>query len=94
MKIKTQHTPTPWKFEVMNNILGIPLLYHINRGDIEVRSGLADAEFIVRAVNSHEALLETLKSIIESNSYWWQEVGWDDEDFKRATKLIAQAEGK
>ncbi len=66
MKTKPQHTPTPWTRAITSaknmdclivnergkNIAGV--FAHPDTGD-------ADSEFIVRAVNSHEALLEACK---------------------------------
>ena len=65
-KTESQHTPTPWEYEDMG------LQYA--KGEIVITSGLMviaelprmegninNAAFIVRAVNSHEALLKLAK---------------------------------
>lgn len=74
---KVQHTPTPWGFEKINYdayssaIRTIdPLSKELNGGSFTVAhlagaNGVAEAnaEFIVRAVNSHEVLLSALRSV-------------------------------
>ncbi len=61
MKTKTQHTPTPWKlFPGVGEDLDGVMSEKVNAGGnfyIAQCNVKGDAEFIVRAVNSHEALL-------------------------------------
>jgi len=57
---KQEHTKTPW--EVMKQINGE---YVINGGEEYISTpSLANAEFIVQTINSHEELLEAVKLAI------------------------------
>lgn len=71
---KTKHTPTPWYIEEHDDYM---MIYH-GRSEADLaqvfaagtKSGTieearATADFIVRAVNSHEKLLHSLKMIQE-----------------------------
>ena len=63
----TQHTPTPWHYangtitgdrpnSLYNRIMTIPIPFdNVDR---------ANLEFLIRAVNSHEALLEAAKAAL------------------------------
>ncbi len=56
------HTPTPWYIErgysVFGKTLKIPFFRHIaSTGGIDNPAAVADAAFIVRAVNAHEELI-------------------------------------
>jgi len=107
----TEHTPTPW---IVTHQTGSDFSFDIvspqePRGiivgstgscmDVNSRSG-ADAAFIVRAVNSHEALLEAAKRIIDSINEEQRNnglVGYTEGfviAFDDLQKAIAQAEGK
>ena len=60
-----KHTPIPWKLEKHNSGLGVRI-YHETRlfgQDMQFigSQGEANASFIVKAVNSHEALVEACK---------------------------------
>lgn len=55
-----KHTPTPWNFKSHNRVL-MSNTAHI--AEVDMLSN-ADAEFIVRAVNSHEILVKALQEII------------------------------
>ena len=71
------YTPTPWKvFEGKENEgkstskaivdqTGIVLANIWNRGTKPAQQAKANAEFIVRAVNSHEELLEACKDALK-----------------------------
>jgi len=72
-----EHTPTPWA--IKENNLGCKEIVHLRKGETEYDSfftaigythGLAceaqdkaNAEFIVRACNSHETLIEACKNL-------------------------------
>ena len=73
------HTPTPWKIDRILTHNAAPIItaetcwrdqprivakamYHSGSEDPEVH---ANAEFIVRACNSHDALLEALKILLD-----------------------------
>lgn len=107
MKTKPQHTPTPWK--VMHNEIGLE--WNIEAGNELIavlvpknQRNLDNAAFIVRAVNSHEALLSALKNI-RSNIEALPEIikrgavlvgDWETVESMKifADEAIAQAEGK
>lgn len=68
-KKRSEHTITPWTTEtdkagchcIVRNIFGVgPEVPY----EIASHLNAADAEFIVRAVNSHEALLEAAKQVL------------------------------
>jgi hypothetical protein len=86
------HTPTPWEIYWTDNgrIDGIGPKggNPIDNNIIETDSGFynpseADAEFIVRAVNSHEELLNLLKEIAKFAPFSFEQ---------RTSKAIAKAE--
>lgn len=72
----SDHTPTPWTLNSGYNKIGAPV-FEIK--DVEgftllaVRGGVIptsrDAEFIIRAVNSHEALLEAAKDLLNKLTF-------------------------
>lgn len=93
--MNAKHTPTPWKSGYMEMIL--------DQNDKRVASvfNLADAAFIVRAVNSHEAMLEALKETSKlfaelrrtmDDGHWFA----DDLDTigRLSRNAIARAEGR
>jgi hypothetical protein len=76
VKTKTQHTPTPWKLvDCGENNAGHPRIEiqgdNVKIADLWGKFGSrewnqemnANGELIVRAVNSHEALLEAAKNM-------------------------------
>ena len=93
-----KHTPTPWKvFYAKNNgqkILGVG--QETGEGITNSQGWLwgedheakANAEFIVRACNSHDALVESLKSMPKLCSYH-DEYG-DNFDFENYQKDICE----
>lgn len=85
------HTPTPWK-NCENAIYGAdrtPIcdtmrVLNVDNNDSPYE---ANAEFIVRAVNSHEELVEALKIVLANASM--------PTDIRENTKqVLAKAEGK
>lgn len=93
-----KHTPTPWKAASPQVFMGVTCVWiHGANGPVLKIEGslkesvLADAAFIVRAVNAHEALLAALKDLlhqIETNGERREFVVGD------AVQAIAKAEGK
>lgn len=69
-----QHTPTPWRFQRKNFIVGdehddmATIVAEVDFGDTkkEAQIGEANARFIVRAVNSHEALVTACRNGLQS----------------------------
>jgi len=91
-----RHTPTPWSLNSGYNKAGAPF-FEIKDKDgfnlLAIRGGVIpisqDADFIVRAVNSHEAMLKALKEaqkVIAAQNNGNMLVSIED--------AIAQAEGK
>lgn len=65
------HTPTPWHLAGDSLIVeehGISIAQMLNRGT-ETPSPRANAEFIVRACNSHDALLDACQEAIHCLIY-------------------------
>lgn len=94
MKTNTaQHTPTPWHVHEKYNdqIMGIEDDYIIatvsadSRNFTEQRPSIANTEIIVRAVNSHEALLKIARAYIKIAAIYGV-------NHEKASAVIAQAE--
>lgn len=107
MKTKTQHTPTPWIQEGRQVKGGeyqaesIDVSLSGKSGNVKMTTAHRvyfrclheeDAEFIVRAVNSHEALLEAAKSFLGVSPSDNYDLGYQ-ENREVLAKVIAQAEG-
>jgi hypothetical protein len=102
----TEHTPTPWKkdeeyntrppmtspFRVIANGSTSDRVRPICRMELQGEEAQANAEFIVKACNCHEELLEVLKEIktqiICGGTEQYQGTGW----FERLEQAIAKAE--
>lgn len=101
---EVKHTPTPWTSEVYNAI--VPDLKPKGYGDIKGPDGryvceslvgglsIADAQFIVRAVNNHHHLLHQLKKAIHQMGMRKDRTEKEDETIATGRKTIDQAEGK
>ncbi len=106
------HTPTPWSYVAYNDgyalvqETGAPYTqYSSDIGDIGAVTSdpkyikEANAAFIVRACNSHAALVEALETV-QSNLLWYREEypeaqsGVDDETYKMIKNALAQAKGE
>lgn len=70
---KVEHTPTPWQVKSLpgrkvgdtcRNWIHAGDMYIAEVGDVTMPEHVANAEFIVRAVNSHEALLKVAKAVV------------------------------
>ncbi len=91
------HSPLPWKLDVWtientgayaSIVAGDVEFGRIDNGDAEAMSR-ADAELIVRAVNSHADMLAALKAVIHNNdSILTIEV------YDAVAAAIAKAEGR
>ena len=100
----TKHTPTPWTEFIVNSNFnagictkgGKPVAMVCHQDSEEEAN--ANVEFIVHAVNSHDALLDALKGIVRSVSMNCQEhgplPGAVKTNIRKAEEAIAQAEGK
>ena len=95
--MKTEHTPTPWRIGDAGHTVfgppnGTPSPVTIAPLSIAKGAGKANARFIVRAVNSHEALVEALTDLVafslsdEANDERWQPLA-------RARAALKLAEG-
>jgi hypothetical protein len=100
------HTPTPWQLVTSGNGMGRILtdcdqeclgtgVTHEHSMQI-AELGIKDAAFIVRAVNAHEEMLESLRECADILN--GTQEAYDNEETKLALKdaydAIAQAEGK
>jgi len=72
MKAKQEHTATPWEVQVSGQQIhiGPHRIAHINPEGESLRGAprgadIANAEFIVRAVNAHEELKGVLEKLID-----------------------------
>lgn len=99
---KSQHTPTPWNVHKEDD--GRVTIYQQNApydnvtlshepayGNRPYEGIEADAAFIVRAVNAHEAfekIREEMKGRLDTG------IGCDPCDLERYLKAVAKAEGK
>ena len=91
MSNKTKHTPTPWRV-----IKNGRIVWHKGGdiGEIVVRSGnydeaQANAEHIVKCVNSHDALIEALKGLVDWVMFNTDAIPYD---LTRARQALEQAE--
>jgi len=92
---QAEHTPTPWRLDKQN-----PSLLRDAKGlyVAKISEELpADAAFIVRAVNAHEALLKALKACVASlqrdTEDFGHEVAHINYAIRDAEQAIARAEG-
>lgn len=105
-KTQAKHTPTPWNYSENSvnawsdsckdrgNIFSCQLRTgtHIPENQNEINAG-----FIVRAVNSHEELLEACKRVLamlEHCGYGGSNISDEKAHEKMLKDLIAKAEGK
>lgn len=83
-KTCTKHTPAPWKLSADKwSIIGA------NGQNCDANQE-ANTEYMLRAVNSHEALLEIVKNL-RHRSFDPSFKGWD---FEELDKVIEQADGE
>ena len=71
----TQHTPVPWSIGkrrwITSGDLDIARIHSVSK--IGEGEAVANAEFMIRACNSHDALLEALERLVE----WESVIGGD-----------------
>lgn len=99
MKSKTQHAPTPWHIDETaydtSNVVDIGSAKNMHVAFADGGIDIKDAEFIVRAVNSHKALLESLKVLRAVCRQQYRGTNFYCEPWtQKADEAIAQAEGK
>lgn len=92
--MKTQTTPRPWTV-LSQNVMG-DVIYFIKQQNnpSEARSNV---ELIVRAVNSHDALLEALKSLLNCprlNDDFEKSDSQTMQAVNKAEEALKQAEGE
>lgn len=104
---KSQHTPTPWDYHLgrgknprfhIQTTAGYQIVMtpEVSQNGIEASAQEANAAFIVRAVNSHEAMLSALKRMLnayEADKKHGIAFG-NDNAADQAREAIAAAEGK
>ena len=109
---KQSHTPTPWilKYdEPQDNILRVTVTSEnklvepieevliAGGGNIE-KMGIRSSNlyFIVRAVNSHDELVDALKKMVSYSEYLLAELSLPDNPIitKEAKNILAKAEGE
>ena len=95
MSTESRHTPTPWKITSPNYPQHQRVIFHregdrhekvatLNEGSI---SADANAEFIIRAVNNHEALVEALSGILAR----MEDENYDEPHYEAVNAFIEQA---
>lgn len=91
MKTQVQHTPTPWLKAELGVVRNEVDNYLVARciGDTDQEAD-ANAAFIVRAVNSHEAMLEALKLVVRD----LKKYGKYEASSVYLELIISQAEGE
>lgn len=99
---KSNHTPTPWhviegnKSIYICNPKGTPIaelnLYIGDSGFItKDKNGIANADFIVRAVNCHDELVDVL-NLLNKEVYLQDKTS--NSTFKRMQNILAKAKGE
>lgn len=90
-----KHTPTPWNFHVGDDYIAI--LKHKNKTDdlgiamigYPSAGNLANAAFIVNAVNMHDKLVATVENILE----WMEGEGNNTTAIDDAFAVLAECKG-
>ena len=106
---ETKHSPLPWIYEVFPAGTTIwtdekgrsrEICKVTPRGEMRDSEGEANAAFIVRAVNSHDDLLNALKAVVERLAGWMEiadpdHVNADDRQaLAEARAIISKATGE
>lgn len=99
METKTQHTPTPWSFVDTNMQTkdGVEVHRWFNAGGLPLPLTDANAAFIVRAVNSHEDMLDVIKRakrVVAESCGYNDGVRFHTDLLRDIESAIAQAEGE
>ena len=82
------HTPTPWYESGTGNHQGLIIEERTGR-NVSVTYDKADAAFIVRAVNSHDALMAALADILEIAKSRWRALPVDSPEKVRINAALA-----
>lgn len=80
---KMEHTPTPWQLHLVSEDVLKPMM---KRG-YSKGTAVANVELLVRAVNSHDELVNTVKDLL-----YYSKV--TDNQRSKAEQALAKAEGK
>lgn len=107
MKTTTQHTPTPWKWTGESKLGAFLLVGSDNMkiarnavvggSAIDIRTDISNMEFIVKAVNSHEDMLDVIKRakrVVAESCGYNDGVRFHTDLLRDIESAIAQAEGK
>lgn len=98
MKTQQTHTPPPWKMAVENQGLENERFGFFTEKMEYIGPEMLwakDSDFVLRAVNSHESLLEALKDArFRMSQMEWETAEDKDLILGDYDKAIAQAEGK
>lgn len=89
---KQTHTPTPWHrlLAPLQIVTDTRIIATVNQEGLESHEGYANAELIVRAVNSHEELVALLKELRDCTL---TDSGTRTQMTLRVEQAIAKAEG-
>jgi predicted signal transduction protein with EAL and GGDEF domain len=94
-------TPRNWKIDRCESwrlLIGTDEISICIMADGEIEDEKADAELIIRAVNSFEAMREALKELLKHAEWSGTPRGYEAKDFEpmfeRAESALALAEGK
>lgn len=102
---ETKHTPLPWRLYEGDDYISVgttdpsdPLILDTigqrsNDPDRPEDEQVANAEFIVRAVNSHDDLLAVCRAVLDRHSYQGTGEPWPAL-FEAARAAVAKAEGR
>jgi hypothetical protein len=83
------HAPLPWK--TSEDVMGIVApCGEVDEKDI----WSSDAKFIVRAVNSHDALVEALENLLAWTEHICSNRGFDSPEVVEARAALAKARGE
>lgn len=97
---ETKHTPTPWARNINHKypIYSVTSHAHIAYTLLDAPNGIdervanANLEFIVRAVNAHDELVEVLRGLVVDVEY--RRAIHKSPWYERAVAALAKAEGK
>lgn len=98
----SKHTPVPWAFKRVpvwaptTPTEGIPVFeFCFTGGEEWMQRAKANAEFIVRAVNNHDALVKALKAALSDagNNVGYEHALIDKQTADECFAVLAKAEG-
>lgn len=95
----TKHTPTPWAvdFRTDRDIVQLPRggdpenANDLNNDSLAIAHTDADAAFIVRAVNAHDALVAALRALVDARDrpHGFADLPWYEPAFAQARAALA-----